>query len=124
MTKWFNFGVSLTDDSVRSEIENDLREYGLRVYGNREGQVKATENAREVEESAVLDLLESYSDSISSVIVVTANDNADTASGVAYTVEDGVITQSRTEHSGGTDSRYDWYGMREDGMSVDGGKYY
>lgn len=124
MTKWYNFGVSVSDASVVSEIVDELEEAGLGIYASKDRKVKATENARRVESETILNALESYGSAVNSVIVVTANDNADTASARVFEMQDGQLEQVDSEHSGSTDSRYNWHGVTKDGVRVNGGKYY
>lgn len=124
MTKWYNYGVCIEDESVRDDVVEALEREGLTIVANGESGIKATENARDIDTDAVKSALRPYLNGISGMIFVSANDTSDTASATVYEVTDGALNQIRSEHSGGTDSRYNWYGVSYNGLSVDGGKYY
>lgn len=125
MTKWYNFGISLKDEKVLSELVEELESLELSVYSQRDGSIKATENARRIDRNDVMDAIQSYSQSVEAVVVVNANDTSDTASGKAYELTDsGQLEQVRSDHSGGESTRRNWHGISTAGVRVTGGKYY
>lgn len=124
MTKWYNYGVCIDDESVREDVVTALEEEGLKIIANGDDGVKGTETSRDIDTDAVKSALRPYFDGISAIIFVTANDTSDTASATVYEVDGSSLDQVRSEHSGGTDSRYDWHGVSYNGLRVNGGKYY
>jgi long-subunit acyl-CoA synthetase (AMP-forming) len=125
MTKWYNYGVIVTDDGSFSEIVTALESLGMIVYSERNKCIKATESARNINPKQIEKTLKNFSNHISVVISVTANDTSDTASGIVYEINDnGTFEKIRSELSGDEDSRYNWRGISHSGLSIDGGKYY
>lgn len=124
MTRWFNFGVEATSDEERASIVEVFEERGLVVYCDRDTVVKATENARDIDEDEVLAALDACGAGIERVVVIEANDTADTASATFYEPESsGGFDIVRTDHSGGQNSRRDWI-LISGNLRVTGGKYY
>lgn len=125
MTKWYNFGISVEDEEASSELVEELKSLELNVYSQRDSVVKATENARRIDRSDVMDAIRSYSQVVEAVVVVNANDTSDTASGKAYEfTESGKMEQVRSDHSGSESTRRNWHGISRSGVRVTGGKYY
>lgn len=124
MTKWYNYGVALKDESVRDDVIAALEDCGLSVYSDRGSGVKATGNARDIDTDSVKSALRPLFDDITGFIFVSANDTSDTASATVYEVQDGSLEQVRSDYSGGESTRRNWFGVSYGGVSVDGGKYY
>lgn len=123
MTKWYNYGICITDESIREELINELENIGMVLIADQENGIKVSENARKVDEDEIERAISQFIHGVSSVIFITANDTSDTARGKVYEVEENSLKQIRSGHSGGEDTRYEW-GISNKGMTVDGGKYY
>jgi len=120
MTNWNNIGIIITDESQKEEIISALNELDLVLYSDKDSGVKVTD----IDYEPVKNAIQPYLSAISCVIVVNANDTADTANAIVYQVESEQLKKTRSDHSGGENSRYDWFGISCDGITVDGGKYY
>jgi hypothetical protein len=124
MSKWYNYGIYVSDEESLQEIATSLEALGMIIYHKNANYIKATESARNIEPKEIKNKLEQFADEISAVIHITANDTADTATGTIYELKNGAFEKTRSKFSGGDDSRYDWLGLSYNGLNVDGGKYY
>lgn len=119
--------MSVTDESVLDAVTETLESsFDMSCWHEDLGVVGTTfaGGPRRVSGSEVEDALRSFSEVISGVVIVSANDNSDTASGTVYEVDDdGGFEKTRTRNSGGPNTRRNWPGISLDGIRVDGGKY-
>lgn len=125
MSRWNNFGISVSDKDAVDDIEEALESLGLKVWDARDDNLMATDFGSDdgVGSNEVKSALRSHMDGINGFVAVNANDTSDTADGRTYKVENGSWERGRSTHSGGESTRRDWHGISFEGVRVDGGKY-
>lgn len=123
MSSWNNYAV-IFKSKVEHDVKNKLEDLGLDTYHERDNALKLTDfGGNNVSRDQVEKVLHSQLEDIDGYIHVDANDNSDTAYATAYSNENGSLESVQNGRSGGESTRREWYGIRHQGVGLDGGKY-
>lgn len=123
MSSWNNYAV-IFKNSVEQDLKDRLEELGLKIYHEGDNVLKLTDfSGEEISRSQVEKVLQTQLETVNGYIHVDANDVSDTAYATAYTNKGGSLESVKNGRSGGESTRREWYGIRHQGTSLDGGKY-